>query len=406
MSDVGQAIRNRVTEMRVIPASKLQGRDGNWRLHPRFQRDALRGILETIGIAGALTAFHSEVQGGLTLIDGHLRKEDYPDTGWPVLILDVDDAEADVLLATLDPIAALAEAESSARDALLKTVETESEAVKALLERLAEDTNALELSTAAQAEHEAIKGQQPNPRELPLDVIYTLDMADCTCCLAVQAGLGYGFRSAQHRVCPYVGMLSGRHEIVFIDNDFKDYQHERHMQIVRKHRPKYATVRDIMSEHQCKEAGIEFYSFGQIMHWAEELEKYVESVIVIPKLDCLDAIPERYVLGYSVPTSYGGTPIPAERFRGRCVHLLGGSWKAQLEYLALLGDDVVSLDTNYVQLIAKKWAQFVTPEGRTMNLTEEGYPWLTNPRSTALALSFGAIGAKINELYAGNSNPA
>lgn len=138
MSELSQAIRNRVTEMRVVPASELQGREGNWRTHPRFQRDALRGVLESIGIAGALTAFYSEVQGGLTLIDGHLRKEDYPDTGWPTLILDVNDAEADVLLATLDPIAALAEAESSALDALLRTVETESEAVKALLKRLAE----------------------------------------------------------------------------------------------------------------------------------------------------------------------------------------------------------------------------------------------------------------------------
>ena len=139
-------LRNRVTEMRVIPASELQGRDGNWRLHPKFQRDSLRGVLESIGIAGALTAFHSEAQGGLTLIDGHLRKEDYPDTEWNVLILDVDDAEADVLLATLDPIAALAEAESSALDALLKTVETESEAVKALLERLAAQEGIIDLA--------------------------------------------------------------------------------------------------------------------------------------------------------------------------------------------------------------------------------------------------------------------
>ena len=125
-------LRNRVTEMRVIRAEELQDNEGNWRLHPQFQRDSLRGVLETIGIGDALKVYHSERQGGLTLIDGHLRKEDYPNTGWPVLILDVDDAEADVLLAMSDPLAGLAEADAAALDALVAEVETD-ETVSAIL---------------------------------------------------------------------------------------------------------------------------------------------------------------------------------------------------------------------------------------------------------------------------------
>jgi hypothetical protein len=83
------------------------------------QRDALRGILEQIGIAGALTAYPSERNGGqLTLIDGHLRKQDY-DLDWPSLILDVTDEEADFLLASHDPLAALAESDKPKLDALL-----------------------------------------------------------------------------------------------------------------------------------------------------------------------------------------------------------------------------------------------------------------------------------------------
>lgn len=116
-------LRNRVTEMRVIRAKELQDNEGNWRFHPRFQRDSLRGVLESVGIGDALKAYHSERQGGLTLIDGHLRKEDYPDTGWPVLILDVDDAEADVLLATGDPLAAMASADAAALNALVAKTE-------------------------------------------------------------------------------------------------------------------------------------------------------------------------------------------------------------------------------------------------------------------------------------------
>lgn len=262
------------------------------------------------------------------------------------------------------------------------------------------------LAQEAEQERQAIKGNKPNPRQLPLDVIYTLDMADCTCCLAVQAGLKYGFRSGQYRLCPYCGKLSGRHTVTFLDNDFKNYDHQKHVRAVKLHQPKYATVRDVMSEQQCKEANITFYPFEQIMAWAEELEQLTENVIVIPKYNCFSDIPERFVLGYSVPTSYGGTPMPAKMFGGRRVHLLGGSWKAQLEYLALLGDDVISLDTNYVQRQARLLGVAVRPDGSEFQCQDVGFSYLTNVRYAALALSFGAIGAKVNELYAGSSDPA
>jgi len=69
--------------------------------------------------------------------------------------------------------------------------------------------------------------------------------------------------------------------------------------------------------------------------------------------------------------------------------------------MAALGDDVISLDNNHVQNIAKQWGQFVTPDGETNQMKDDGKGYLTNVRYAALALSFGAIGAKVNELYAG-----
>ncbi len=253
----------------------------------------------------------------------------------------------------------------------------------------------------------AEKGAQPNPRNLPIDVIYTLQTADCTCCLAAQAGLKYGINSAHYRLCPYVGQLSGRHAVSFIDNEYHEYKHDVHLAAVRDIHPKYATVRDVMTKEQCAKDGIEFFELGQILDWAEELREHAENVIVIPKYDCLDKIPSYFMLGYSVPTSHGGTPLPLELFRGWRVHLLGGSWKEQLRHMAQLGDDVASLDNNHVSLIASSWGQFYTPEGETQALSDVGLGKLTNPRYAALALSFGAMGAKVNELYsAGPDNPA
>jgi hypothetical protein len=133
----GASIRDRVREFRRVPARELLDNDGNPRRHPEAQRDALRGVLEQVGIAGALVAYHSERQAGkLTLIDGHLRRQDF-DLDWPTLILDVSDAEADLLLATHDPPAALPEYDRAKLDALLQEVRAKSPAVVGMLKDLA-----------------------------------------------------------------------------------------------------------------------------------------------------------------------------------------------------------------------------------------------------------------------------
>ncbi len=250
------------------------------------------------------------------------------------------------------------------------------------------------------------KDAKPNPRKLPIDVIYTLQMADCTCCLAVQAGLKYGIQSAHYRLCPYTYELTGRHEVAFIDNDYFNYDHATHLKAVMALRPKYATIKDAMTPDQCARDKIEHTELAQILDWAEELAQYANNVIVIPKYDCLDLIPEKFMLGYSVPTSHGGTPLPVAAFKGRRVHLLGGSWKAQLAHMAELGDDVVSLDTNYVQRQATLLGAGCRPDGLEFQMQEIGFDYLTNVRYAALSLSFGAIGAKVNELYAGSATPA
>lgn len=255
-----------------------------------------------------------------------------------------------------------------------------------------------ELGLEINVKQDKLKGG-PSPRNLPIDVIYTLQMADCTCCLAVQAGLSYGIQSAHYRLCPYTDELRERHKVSFIDNDYFDYKHDVHLKAVQSLKPKYATVMDVMTKEQCQKDNVSFFELNQILEWAEELNQYAENIIVIPKYaDALDKIPAKFMLGYSVPTSHGGTPLPVELFKGRRVHLLGGSWKDQLAHMAVLGDDCVSLDTNYVQNIARQFGNYVTPEGEAKQMQEIGFGYLTNVRYAALALSFGAIGSKINEI--------
>lgn len=100
-------IRNRIKELRQVPASELLPNPKNWRLHPEHQHNALREILAEIGIADACLA-RELPDGSLMLIDGHLRAETISTSEVSVLVLDVTEEEADKILLTRDPLAAMA----------------------------------------------------------------------------------------------------------------------------------------------------------------------------------------------------------------------------------------------------------------------------------------------------------
>lgn len=125
-------IRDRIRELRRVPASELLPNPKNWRTHPKAQQDALRGVLAEVGMADAVLARELD-DGSLMLIDGHLRAETAADAKVPVLILDVTEAEADKLLATLDPLAAMADSDAAKLDELLRNVDTGSEALQQLI---------------------------------------------------------------------------------------------------------------------------------------------------------------------------------------------------------------------------------------------------------------------------------
>ena len=129
-------IRDRIRELRRVKASELLRNPRNWRIHPAAQGRALRALLTEIGYADALIA-RELPDAQLQLIDGHLRAETTPDEQVPVLVLDVTEEEADKLLLTLDPLAAMAETDAERIKALLETVRTDDEAVQELFKRTA-----------------------------------------------------------------------------------------------------------------------------------------------------------------------------------------------------------------------------------------------------------------------------
>jgi ParB-like chromosome segregation protein Spo0J len=127
-------MRDRVKELRRVPASELRANPKNWRRHPPSQEAALRGVLEDIGFADAVIT--RETEDGLELIDGHLRQEVMGDQSIPVLIVDVTEEEADKMLLTLDPLAMMAHADIDQLLSLLRDNPFESQAVNDMLEAL------------------------------------------------------------------------------------------------------------------------------------------------------------------------------------------------------------------------------------------------------------------------------
>lgn len=110
--------RDRIKDLRRVPARDLRPSPRNWRNHPPAQRAAIEAMLGRVGIADAAIA-RELPDGSLELIDGHLRADMLGDELIPVLVLDVDQAEADQLLATLDPLAGMAETDGEKLNALL-----------------------------------------------------------------------------------------------------------------------------------------------------------------------------------------------------------------------------------------------------------------------------------------------
>ena len=164
--------------------------------------------------------------------------------------------------------------------------------------------------------------------------------------IAIESGMLYGAQLPPRSL---------HYPIHMADQNWKAPDRPNYMAALAKYRPFMATVIDLERLEQ----------LPTVLDWAEEAAQWVSVVMIIPKIfGIIPAIPERINgadvrLGFSVPTAYGGTEVPAWEFSGRPVHLLGGTPHKQIELSHYM--DVVSIDGNYSKLMASKFGQFWQP---------------------------------------------
>lgn len=130
---VGQNVwRNRIVRYEDVDPEQLLANPKNWRIHPRHQQEALAGVIRDVGFVDPV-----KVQDGSDLvIDGHLRVSLALRDGVatiPVAYTDLSDDEADLILATFDPLSAMAATDSNAVTALLDGIRSGDDAVTRLL---------------------------------------------------------------------------------------------------------------------------------------------------------------------------------------------------------------------------------------------------------------------------------
>jgi hypothetical protein len=131
----------------------------------------------------------------------------------------------------------------------------------------------------------------------------------------------------------------------FLDIHWKQYCFETHLDAARRTRPYITVARDVEDQSQ----------LGKILLEADKLAAHSTRVIIVPKDRALEdslesAIPSEFILGFSVPTRYGGTEITPRAFT-RPVHLLGGRPDVQRRLAERM--PVVSFDCNRFTLDAR-----------------------------------------------------
>jgi hypothetical protein len=129
--------RNRIVGTGERPAGEFIANVKNWRVHPKAQREALTGVLAEVGwVTGVMV---NKTTG--SVIDGHARIEEALKLGdatpVPYIEVELSEEEEAKILATLDPISAMAAADKAQLDALLREVDTGDATLQTMLSELA-----------------------------------------------------------------------------------------------------------------------------------------------------------------------------------------------------------------------------------------------------------------------------
>jgi ParB-like chromosome segregation protein Spo0J len=129
--------RSRIVESADVDPATLVANPHNWRTHPPNQRAAINGVLSDVGWVARILVNRTTGR----MIDGHLRVEEairVKAATVPVDFVELDEREEAIVLATLDPIGAMAQTERTKLDEVIRAAQTTDADVQRCIAELAE----------------------------------------------------------------------------------------------------------------------------------------------------------------------------------------------------------------------------------------------------------------------------
>lgn len=203
----------------------------------------------------------------------------------------------------------------------------------------------------------------PKERLESIDVITTVNGGEDTACAAARSGVLVGFESSETRPPKEI-------PIDFVDWPFRKIEDsgdvgdvfEEHLDVVKRERPKYAVAPDID----------ENVGYIEAIAYAMTLQRYCDTVIVVPKSVHPQDVPDQFRVGMPCQNRFGGTPHPWPEYSDcKEVHLLGGSPAKQLE-VGRYYVPIRSLDTA-VPISRARWGKVWSFSDRRFIRKKEGF---------------------------------
>lgn len=162
------AFKNRIVRTGLEPLDSILFHPDNWRIHPTRQQDGVRGSLHKVGWVEPVMinlrtgeGWPAGQRGVATMIDGHMRvtlAARNSEKEVPAVYVDLEPEEESFILATLDPLGALAVTDNAKLLELVKDMDSQGETLKAALRGAGIDVR----SMFAHIEQEA---DEPEPEE-------------------------------------------------------------------------------------------------------------------------------------------------------------------------------------------------------------------------------------------------
>lgn len=126
------AWQNRIVAHEDVDPSSLVANPENWRRHPSYQRKAVGAVLDRVGWIQDVIVNRRTGH----MIDGHLRVElalQRGETSVPVVVVELSEDEERLMLATLDPLAGMADTDAAMLSKLTAELALEDETLTRLL---------------------------------------------------------------------------------------------------------------------------------------------------------------------------------------------------------------------------------------------------------------------------------